>query len=368
MTALPAKTAFTDASVQQGAFKSALEQMIDYQTGLLGADGVPATARNALAIPRRNRLVGANFSTNPFTEALAVTATVSGTYLADQVRVTFDGAPTVDSQRVAVPLGTTHRGVYCRHGLQITMTDKAAATFVRVGFLVEGVDQLSAANAVASVVMLASSAKTLPTRLVQNFGTGGTPSSDVTTAGDNIEATTSYASHLSGFAVPSVSGKTLGTSDNDFVELQIDLASLSNGDSVTILLAQLEPGTIATEFDRLADQLVELQCQRFARKSYSPGTDPGAVTTAGVLNTISAGTTSGTATIQVEYELPMRKAPTVTVYNPATGATGTMDRNGTAIAAAAATVGRKSFRISSTVTSTDAAFHQAHYLALSRLV
>jgi len=48
-TALPPSTDFTGASVTEGQFKTALGALRTFLSDLLGADGVPATARAALA-------------------------------------------------------------------------------------------------------------------------------------------------------------------------------------------------------------------------------------------------------------------------------------------------------------------------------
>ncbi|MFZ2738103.1 MAG: hypothetical protein WBI20_02605 [Burkholderiaceae bacterium] len=50
MTALPSKASLTGTNVTQGQFKTALDTVNDYLTGLLGADGTPATARAALGV------------------------------------------------------------------------------------------------------------------------------------------------------------------------------------------------------------------------------------------------------------------------------------------------------------------------------
>ena len=50
MTALPPKANLAGSGVIQGQFKTALDTVNDYLTGLLGADGTPATARAALGV------------------------------------------------------------------------------------------------------------------------------------------------------------------------------------------------------------------------------------------------------------------------------------------------------------------------------
>ena len=48
MTAIPAKSAFTGASVTEGDFKTSLETLIDYLTGMLGSSGTQAAALQSL--------------------------------------------------------------------------------------------------------------------------------------------------------------------------------------------------------------------------------------------------------------------------------------------------------------------------------
>ena len=50
MTALPSKPSFTGTTVTQGQFKTALDNLNDYLTGLFGADGTVGTARSTLNI------------------------------------------------------------------------------------------------------------------------------------------------------------------------------------------------------------------------------------------------------------------------------------------------------------------------------
>lgn len=50
MTAIPSKASFTGSTVTQGQFKTSLDTLNDYLTGLLGSDGTAATARSALGV------------------------------------------------------------------------------------------------------------------------------------------------------------------------------------------------------------------------------------------------------------------------------------------------------------------------------
>jgi hypothetical protein len=53
--------------------------------------------------------------------------------------------------------------------------------------------------------------------LVQDFGTGGSPSSEVLIASQTVTLTGSFAPFAVTIAVPSISGKTLGSNGNDFL-------------------------------------------------------------------------------------------------------------------------------------------------------
>ena len=52
--------------------------------------------------------------------------------------------------------------------------------------------------------------------MAQTFGTGGSPSADVTGTGQTVTLTGSWAPFAVTFSVPSITGKTLGTNGNDY--------------------------------------------------------------------------------------------------------------------------------------------------------
>lgn len=57
--------------------------------------------------------------------------------------------------------------------------------------------------------------------LVQYFGTGGSPSADTSSAGQTVALTGSWAAFALTFAVPSITGSTIGTNVNDFLTLNL---------------------------------------------------------------------------------------------------------------------------------------------------
>jgi len=105
----------------------------------------------------------------------------------------------------------------------------------------------------------ASGTPAVAVALQQSFGTGGSPSSVVTTAAGKKTIGTSWARYSYTVAVPSISGKTLGTNNNDSLVVQIWFSGGSNYDSRTTTLGvqnntfdiwgvQAEAGSVSTPF------------------------------------------------------------------------------------------------------------------------
>jgi hypothetical protein len=86
-------------------------------------------------------------------------------------------------------------------------------------------------------------------------------------------------------------------------------------------LAQLEPGSTATPFERRSYGAELALCQRYFQKSYLQNTVPGSSSTSGAYmpNYVGSGNQlRGTVLAKVN----MRTAPTVSIYNPETGTSG----------------------------------------------
>jgi hypothetical protein len=162
----------------------------------------------------------------------------------------------------------------------------------------------------------------------QYFGTGGSPSSIVTTAGGKNTISTSWARYSYTVAVPSISGKTIGTNNNNGLLLQIWFSGGSNFDARTTSLGvqnntfdiwgvQVEAGSVATAFQTATGTLQgELAaCQRYFCTSYSQGTTAGTATNVGSYSIITATAGTGAMFISVRWPVVMRTSPTTTVYD-----------------------------------------------------
>jgi hypothetical protein len=85
---------------------------------------------------------------------------------------------------------------------------------------------------------------------------------------------------------------------------------------------QLEPGSVATPFERRPINEVFAQCQRYYEKSYSDSAKPGSVPGAGnctfnVLLAYYPGYYAGAAVINFPFNVRKRTAPTMTFYDGA---------------------------------------------------
>tara|TARA_R110000851_G_scaffold275824_1_gene428570 strand:+ start:30685 stop:31782 length:1098 start_codon:yes stop_codon:yes gene_type:complete len=152
------------------------------------------------------------------------------------------------------------------------------ANFVIKNHLIEGVHKTAGKTVTISFWAKADAAKNIAVELTQNFGSGGSPSSAVNGIGvSTIALTTSWALQTISVAMPSITGKTLGTNGDDSQGLLFWMDAGSNADARTNSLGQqsgtfdisnlqLEIAAAATDFEYIneADQLA--RCQRYFRR------------------------------------------------------------------------------------------------------
>jgi hypothetical protein len=138
----------------------------------------------------------------------------------------------------------------------------------------------SFANQTVTVSFFARTTSGTPkiaTEISQNFGSGGSPSSAVNTTGAAVTLSTSWARYSTTIVIPSISGKTLGTTNDGYLELNLWLnagstfntrASSIGNQNATFQIwgVQVEYGSTATPFQTASggSSQVELaMCQRY---------------------------------------------------------------------------------------------------------
>jgi hypothetical protein len=159
--------------------------------------------------------------------------------------------------------------------------------------------------------------KNIAVSFLQHFGTGGSPSAQVTGLGVTTFAlTTNWQKFTTTVTFPSVSGKTLGTNNDDFYSFGFWFDAGSSNNSSTnslgqqsgtfdIAQVQLEEGTIATPFEMRPQQVELALCQRYYQI--------GRWTTRN--NQINAGAVLGATAY---FPVQLRNTPTV-VVTPVSG-------------------------------------------------
>jgi hypothetical protein len=140
---------------------------------------------------------------------------------------------------------------------------------------IESVRTLAGQTATLSFWAKADASKNIAVEFLQNFGTGGSPSAEATGIGVTTCAlTTSWQKFTITVTVPSISGKTLGTNNNDWFGLVFWFDAGSDFNSRTnslgqqsgtfdIAQVQLEAGSVATPFEVRPETVERVLCERY---------------------------------------------------------------------------------------------------------
>jgi hypothetical protein len=274
-------------------YPSATDQLVDY----------PTTAGSLAGyldfLPNRNRIINGAFDV--WQRGGGGFVCSDGTYTADQWRYAQTGAGgTHTVTRVDQPTGSTLiGGMNPRYYLRLSNTVVGSATAQIIGQRIEDVRTLAGESCTLSA-WIKGTATGITAKAVQNFGTGGSPSSAVTTTLGTATPTTSWVRLHVHFTMPSLSGKTIGTSENSFVEIQFDCGS-SLG-TLDLWGVQLEQNTTQTAFERESIQETISKCQRYL---YASGGDQ-------LSQTFGMGWARDTSScyIFIAYPVQMRILPT----------------------------------------------------------
>jgi hypothetical protein len=145
--------------------------------------------------------------------------------------------------------------------------------------------------------------------LSQSFGTGGSPSSAVVTnAASTLSFTTSWTRYSFNINVPSVSGKTFGTNNNSFLQLNLRLF-LNTTFTFEIWGVQVEYGSKATPFQTASGGSPQAELAMCQRYYYRGGN--GAYSSYGT----GFGTAATTATALCPLPVEMRIVPSSVDYS-----------------------------------------------------
>lgn len=186
------------------------------------------------------------------------------------------GAATITRQELAtgtVPPGMEKFG-QPRYYARWIQTASAATTPPMLWQAVEGVGTFAGRTVTVSFAARVSSGTLDVTpSLRQSFGTGGSPSSDVTTtAGSPWTVTDTWARFSWTVVLPSISGKTIGTNPDNFVAVQF---AMPTGATFTLEVTDLRldlGSSVLPLWRSSADELA--RCQRYFEKAGPILSDP----------------------------------------------------------------------------------------------
>ena len=210
----------------------------------------------------RNRIINGNFDFWQRGTSFSVTSTA--TYTADRWQCIFDGSgATRTISRQSFTLGQTdvldEPTYFARYAQTVA---GSGATFNNFEQRIEGVRTFAGKQVTISFYAKAATSFTLPKLTFgQAFGTGGSPTV-FTDFAASTTITTSFAKYSYTVNIPSISGKTLGSGNDDFLSVIFSLP-LNATFTVDIAQVQLEPGAAATPFERRPIGTELALCQRY---------------------------------------------------------------------------------------------------------
>jgi len=187
---------------------------------------------------------GTSFNSN---NAIDYTVDRWGTFANGQITTTQE---TFTAGQTAVPNEPTH---YVRWN--VTSYSSGDNFFQKI----EDVRTLAGQSATLSFYAKSDTDITTRPRFIQDFGSGG--SSDVVTTTDTASITTSWQKFVITTAIPSISGKTIGTSS--YLEIELLRVTDTFTGQIDLAQVQLEVGEQATPFEHrsFGDELA--RCQRY---------------------------------------------------------------------------------------------------------
>ena len=248
-------------------------------TGTLQTSGNQVATQNALGV--RNLIINGNFDIWQRGTSISLSGSA---YTADRFKV---GAASGSFARQSFTLGQTE--VPNEPSYYGRWTINSNSQNYEVHQRIEDVRTLAGQTATLSFyARRPSGSTTINARIVQYFGTGGSPSSTVVTSLGTVALTTDWQKFTFTVNVPSISGKTLGTDNNHSLWVGVQITDTNTG-TIDFSQIQFEKGDIATPFEHRPYDMELARCQRYYVKWLVPtNTGIGATTWATAVSTTLA--------------------------------------------------------------------------------
>lgn len=237
----------------------------------------------------------------------------------------------------------------------IVTSGSTAASFCNKNQNIFKVEKTSGLPVILSFYAKADSAKNIASEFAQVFGTGGSPSSNVTGIGVTTYAlSTVWQKFITAISIPSIAGKTLGTDGNDRLVLTLWFEAGSDYNARTNSLGnqsgtfeisdvQLIFGSNAKAFQRKSFEDNLAECLPYYEKSYDYETAVGTITYIGSVQDAAPSGRSTATWYRNQFQMPKAITPSVTIYSPKSGTSGYIENTTTSVdlACSAGTVSQK---------------------------
>jgi len=270
----------------------------------------------------RNRIINGDFRI--WQRGTSFNNPANNAYNADRWRYFYDGTgSTFTISRQAFVAGQTDVPGEPAFFLRINRTVAGSgATGAALIQNIEGVRTFAGQTVNVSFWAKADASRTLIVTGVQNFGTGGSPSTAVNfSAVSSAALTTTWQRFTLSVAVPSISTKVLGTNNDDSVSFNFNIP-LNVVAQIDIANVQVEIGSTASTFEDRPVAVELALCQRYYEKSFPQATAP--AQNAGLTNAELFGQAVGASTNgnwgPFKFKVEKRAAPTITTFDPSAAA------------------------------------------------
>jgi hypothetical protein len=231
-----------------------IDELYNYVLGLIAA-GVLSPYPPA----QYNKLINSNFDVWQGGTSFSI---ASG-YLADQWVLLFNAASVTGAiSQQPFAIGQTTVPNDPKYFMRINPTALNGCTAFTLYQPIEGVQNFSGQKVSFSFWAEADTPQTITVQLNQNFGTGGSPSGGAQSPSVSFALSTSWKKFTGTVLVPSASGKTLGSNNNDHIDMFINLPTTAPY-SIDIAQVQLNSGDTALPFQPRNIEDEARLCRRF---------------------------------------------------------------------------------------------------------
>lgn len=230
-------------------------------------------------------------------------------------------------------------------------------TYQELTSQIESVRTLQGRRVTVSFYAFANTtAKPINVRLTQFFGLGGTASVILTSPVITVQVG-AWQRYSATFDLPAITGKTIGATGNDSLNVSFMLP-INQTFNLYFTGVQIEEGGVMSAYEERPYCETYMDCLRYLQTSYDDGVAPGTVVTPG---SVGANRFTVAAVSSIQFKATMRVIPTVSYYNPITGAAGSWYAPGTAPTVSTQSVGTNNLVVN--IPSGTASLVLGHFMA-----